>query len=75
MSEPWRELRVGDRVKVVRVPSAFAEPGYRVEEETIALYRHLAAAGMALTIEAGSTLHTLALNDDSSERVAGGTTV
>ena len=28
MDEPWRDLRVGDRIRLVTMPSEFAQPGY-----------------------------------------------
>lgn len=94
-SEPWRDLRVGDRVRIVRVPSYFSTPSNYYDEETLAVYRSLVAAGAVLTIaeidefghpwtepfdiaddgrittESGIG-HTLALNDDSWERVVTG---
>ena len=41
MGEAWEELRVGDRVRVVRLPSAWDNPGYQVFPCTRRLYRKL----------------------------------
>lgn len=41
MKEAWRELRVGDRVRVVRMPSDWDAPGYFVPTCTRRLYRRL----------------------------------
>ena len=48
--EPWRDLRVGDRIRVVRMPSGYDEGGCCVHEDTVALYRHLVEQGTILTI-------------------------
>src|SRR4051794_3607054 len=41
MSESWRDLRVGDRIRFVRMPTEFDGPGYHVHPETRAVYRRL----------------------------------
>ncbi len=41
MTEPWRELRVGDRVRVVRMPSGIDAPGYVFHRATRHLYQRL----------------------------------
>ena len=32
--EPWRRLRIGDRVRIVRMPTAFSKPSYGVHRDT-----------------------------------------
>lgn len=39
--ELWRELAVGDRVRVARLPERFARSGYVPSERTLAVYRQL----------------------------------
>jgi hypothetical protein len=41
--EPWRSLRVGERVRVVRLPSGIDAPGYVFPRETRHLYLRLIA--------------------------------
>jgi len=41
MVEPWRELRVGDRVRVVRMPTGVDAPGYTFHRETRRVYQRL----------------------------------
>jgi hypothetical protein len=48
--EPWRKLKVGDRIRVVRMPSEFTRPGYVVAAMTKKLYRDLIARGRSLRI-------------------------
>lgn len=43
MSENWRKLRVGDRVRFVYMPTEFAQPGYLIHRETLTVYRRLIA--------------------------------
>jgi hypothetical protein len=45
MNEPWRQLKVGDRVRIVRMPSGVDEPGYRFPAETRRLYERLIERG------------------------------
>ena len=79
--EPWRDLRVGDRIRVVRMPTG------SMQEDTLALYRHLLEEGTVLTIsrigdpdlpwieymwnqeDGGDHHHYLAMICDSWERV------
>jgi hypothetical protein len=49
MDEAWRDLRVGDRVRIVRLPGQTI-PGYYLHEETRQLYEHLIAEGTVLTV-------------------------
>jgi hypothetical protein len=32
MGEPWHDLRIGDRIRLVAMPSEFAQPGYQGSE-------------------------------------------
>jgi hypothetical protein len=41
MSDDWRKLRVGDRVRFVNMPTEFARPGYFVHRDTLRVYRRL----------------------------------
>ncbi|MFO0798315.1 MAG: hypothetical protein U0804_12630 [Gemmataceae bacterium] len=50
MSEPWRELRVGDRIRVVRLPSGWGRPGYHVPTCTRRLFRRLIERGRPLRV-------------------------
>jgi hypothetical protein len=43
MSEPWRDLRVGDRVRIVRLPSEVDARGYVFHRDTRDLYQRLIA--------------------------------
>jgi hypothetical protein len=43
MDEAWRELRVGDRVRIIRMPWDADAPGYFFAPETRRLYRKLIA--------------------------------
>ena len=46
----WRNLRVGDRIRIVRVPSEFSRLGYTVHPSTVRLYRLLVKRGRSLRI-------------------------
>jgi hypothetical protein len=50
VTEIWRELTVGDRVRIVTYPSDFYQPGYYVHAETAEVYRHLIAEKAILTV-------------------------
>jgi hypothetical protein len=41
MSKSWRDLRVGDRIRIVRLPTGWERPGYHVPPATRRLYRLL----------------------------------
>lgn len=41
MDERWRQLRIGDQIRIVRMPSDFSKPGYYVHRETRRLYKRL----------------------------------
>jgi hypothetical protein len=84
-SEPWQDLRVGDRVRIARRPSDWQ----RLHEPTLRAYDRLIADGVVLTIDEidelghpwvthrwphssrGFEFDSLAINDDSWERVTG----
>ena len=48
----WRNLRLGDKVRIVRIPSELSEPHYQDGEweETFALYRTLISEVVELTV-------------------------
>ncbi len=50
MEEPWRSLRVGDRIRIIRMPSGVDEPGYTFHRDTRSLYKRLIARGRSLRI-------------------------
>ena len=50
MLEPWRQLVVGDRVRIVRLPSGADAPGSLFHPETRELYCRLIARGRAVRI-------------------------
>jgi hypothetical protein len=41
MKEEWRELKVGDRIRIVRMPSGVDAPGYTFHPDTRRLYQRL----------------------------------
>ena len=49
-SEAWKSLRVGDRIRIVRMPSGVDEPGYTFHPETRRLYERLIERGRSLRI-------------------------
>lgn len=52
MDEPWRDLRVGDQVKIVRLPSWYGRSGYVQDDvETITLYQLLIDTQQILVIK------------------------
>jgi hypothetical protein len=50
--EPWRKLKVNDRIRIVRMPSEFNRPGYSIADETRQLYRDLIARRRPLRVSA-----------------------
>lgn len=50
--QDWRLLKLGDKVRIVRIPSLFNEPHYHIGEwkETFSLYRQLIANQEVLSI-------------------------
>lgn len=49
-AETWRDLRVGDRVRIVRMPYDSYAPGYTFFPETRRLYKKLIARQRALRV-------------------------
>jgi len=49
-NESWRNLRIGDRVRIVRLPSDSLNPELHFDEETRAVFLQLIAANAILTI-------------------------
>jgi hypothetical protein len=47
---PWRRLRVGDWIRIVRMPSDASKPGCTFPPETRALYRRLIARRRPLRV-------------------------
>ncbi len=47
-TEAWHDLRVGDRIRIVRMPSAAALDGYWLHRDTRRLYRLLIARNRPL---------------------------
>ena len=41
MSDSWRSLRIGDRIRIIRLPTAWDQPGYIVPLCTRRLYKRL----------------------------------
>jgi hypothetical protein len=50
ITEPWRNLRIGDRVRIVRLPSGIDQPGYTFHPSTRWLYERLIASGKTFRI-------------------------
>ena len=50
MHEPWQDLRVGDRIRIVRMPSDFSQPGFYASRGTRRLYKRLIARRSPLRI-------------------------
>ena len=51
-TQDWRTLKLGDKIRIVRIPSLFSKPHYDNGEweETFALYRQLVAEQAILSI-------------------------
>jgi hypothetical protein len=43
MDESWRELRIGDRIRLVAMPNEFAQAGYFLHPSTRRVYERLIA--------------------------------
>jgi hypothetical protein len=85
VGESWQNLRVGDRIRIVRLPSDWEQPGYHVPPCTRRLYHLLIERRRPLRVYAvdedglpwvrcrfrrgGWEHHFLAVNDDSWVRV------
>ena len=50
MTEPWQSLRVGDRIRIVRMPSGVDAPGYVFPACTRRLYERLIERGRPVRI-------------------------
>ncbi len=50
MNEDWKELHVGDRIRIVRMPYDSYTPGYTFGSETRRLYKKLIARRRSLRI-------------------------
>jgi len=50
MNERWRKLRVGDRIRIVRMPSETSMDGYKLPRDTRRLYKLLIARKKVLHI-------------------------
>jgi hypothetical protein len=46
----WRRLKIGDRVRIVHVPSDFTRPGYGIHRDTLRAYRRLIERGRPLRV-------------------------
>ena len=51
MTEPWRSLRIGDRIRITHIPDEFLQPGYMFHDDTRVLYEYLIARGENLTVD------------------------
>ena len=49
--ELWRELKVGDRIRLVHMPTEFERPGYRLQDCTRIVYQHLIDTRRILVVE------------------------
>lgn len=51
--EPWRKLKVGDRVRIVKIPSIFSDPNTNLlnAQETLGLYQTLIDLRIILEID------------------------
>jgi hypothetical protein len=50
MAESWHDLRIGDRIRIVRMPTDADTPGYTFPEQTRRLYKMLIARGRPLRV-------------------------
>ena len=46
-----QELRIGDRIRFLRMPSIFSSANYYLHPDTLELYTHLVSTGDLLEIE------------------------
>ena len=46
----WKRLKVGDRVRIVQMPTDFSQPGYFVHRHTLRAYRKLIARNRPLRV-------------------------
>jgi hypothetical protein len=50
MKMSWRDLRIGDRIRIVRLPTEWGQRGYHVPKSTCTLYRRLIQRGRAVRV-------------------------
>jgi hypothetical protein len=50
MGEDWRDLRVGERIRIVQMPLGAVTPGCTFFPETRRLYKRLIARGRSLRV-------------------------
>jgi hypothetical protein len=50
MADSWRRLRIGDLIRIVRMPSGVDEPGYTFHPDTRRLYKKLIARRRAVRV-------------------------
>lgn len=48
--ELWRELQVGDRIRLVEIPKEFLQEGYYIHRDTLRVYKKLLARRRSLRI-------------------------
>jgi hypothetical protein len=46
----WKDLKVGDRVRMVHLPTEFSQPGYTLHRDTLRSYRRLIARARPLRV-------------------------
>lgn len=46
----WRELEVGDRIRLTGFPREFLRPGYVIHRETVRVYKKLLARNRPLRV-------------------------
>jgi hypothetical protein len=51
MSDNWRQLKIGDRIRFHRMPPIFARPDNHVPAETLALYELLISSEHVVEID------------------------
>ena len=51
MTAPWKSLRVGDRVRIVRIPGGADGPGCVYPAETRALHQRLIASARSVPVD------------------------
>lgn len=51
MNESWKDLRIGDQIQIVRMPSEFSDPAIFVQKETADFYQLLIDRKEILTVE------------------------
>ena len=50
MAELWKELRVGDRVRLTEMPPEFLQEGYYIQRHTMRVYKKLVARRRPLRV-------------------------